>query len=154
MKKMKNFLVLTMILAFLSSLTVPIFADSNLKTKHVGFVLNTEQESSLEWEKSLIQIAERLNQRVEKIAENLNKKEIRQAGLFKLSYEITTEEKFEHRPRMVYVLIGQEKDISVNIKQEERKTTFVFKDDNISQILGYLENVFLPKDLGLDKYEK
>ncbi len=153
MKTMKTFFVLTMAVIFMSSLIVSVQAAPKLKTKHIGFILKVDNKA--EWKESLSKLAEELNSNVEEIASNLSKKEMRNADLFKFSYEIISKGKFKTNPSMTYEIAYGEKDSSVNIiyhKQEDRKITLIFPKDKTDRMLNSLKEIFLSKDLGLDNY--
>ncbi len=152
MKVMKGFLVFAMVAIFLSSLTVPLQA-AKLKTKHIGFILKVDDKAEIE--QSLRQITEELNEKVEKISSELSKKEMKNADLFFMSYEIKTKKKFEYRPDMIYEITYGDKGSSLNIiyhQQKEKMITFVFPKEKTSQILKSLREAFLFNELGLDNY--
>lgn len=153
MKRTKNFLVFAMVAIFLSSLAVSLQAAPKLKTKHIGFVLNVNNKAEVE--QSLSQIADELNKRVKEIAAEFGKKEMKNADLFTLSYEINTKRKFKHKPDMTYAISYDKKASSLNIiyhKQKEKMISFIFPKDITSQVLKSLKEIFLFRDLGLDNY--
>ncbi len=148
MKITKNFLVLVMVIIFLSSVTISMQAAPKLKTKHIGFVLSN-LDNKVEIEERIDQIVNELNKQAEEAS--LSKKQAEE--LFTMSYEVEVKKKnFNSRPDMTYKIGYSEKGSSPSMiyhPQEEKMITLIFPKDKISQMFDILETLLL-RDLGLE----